>query len=83
VVILTDGAGNVSMGDNPPQEEAYLIAEEIQEAQVPTIVINMEAERFDQGLAQALAEHLGAPCYTLEALQADALVTMVQDELER
>ncbi len=83
VVILTDGAGNVSMGDNPPQEEAYLIAEEIQEAQIPTIVINMEAARFDQGLAQALAEHLGAPCYTLEALQADALVTMVQDELER
>lgn len=85
VVILTDGAGNVSMGmsdDQAPQEEAYIIAEEIQEAKINSVVINMEAQKFDQGLAQALADHLGGPCYTLDALQADALVDMVQDELE-
>jgi magnesium chelatase subunit D len=82
IVILTDGAGNVSMGDRAPQEEAYIIAEEMKEAKINSVVINMEAQKFDQGLAQALANHLGGPCYTLDALQADALVDMVQDELE-
>ncbi len=81
VVVLTDGAGNVSMGDHPPQEEAYLMAEEVQALKVAAVVINMEAPRFDQGLAQALADHLGASCYSLDALQADALLETIQGEM--
>jgi len=83
VVVLTDGAGNVSMGEQPPQQEAYVIAEEMQAADMHTVVINMETPKFDQGLAQALAEHLGGECYTLDALQSDALVKMVQDQVSR
>jgi magnesium chelatase subunit D len=83
MVILTDGAGNVSMGDMPPQEEAYLLAEQLRDAEVRSVVINMEDARFDQGLAQSLAEHLAGECYNLASLQADTLLQTVQGELRK
>lgn len=82
VVLLTDGAGNVSIGDQPPQEEAHHIAELFPQAQIRSVVINMEHEAFDQGYAQALADHLEAPCYTLEQLHAETLLETVRGELE-
>jgi magnesium chelatase subunit D len=82
VVLLTDGAGNVSMGEVPPQQEAYLIADRIKEADIPAVVINMENPKFDEGLAKSLADHLGAAVHTLGSLQADSLVSMVQGRLE-
>ncbi len=81
MVLLTDGAGNVSMGDMPPQEEAHRIAELFPQAHIRSVVINMEHESFDQGLAQALADHLQAPCYRLEDLRADTLLERVRQEL--
>jgi len=81
LVILTDGAGNVSMGDMPPQLEAYHIAEQIAESDVKSIVVNMESPDYDKGLAQALADHLGGVCYNLAALHADSLLAMVRNEL--
>lgn len=81
MVFLTDGAGNVSMGELPPQEEAYRLAEQIREAKIRAVVINMETTAFDQGFAQALADHLGGPCYSLAGLQADMLLRTVQGEL--
>lgn len=83
LVILTDGAGNVSMGDMPPQEEAYLIAEQLRDADVRSVVVNMEDARFDQGLAQSLADHLGGECFNLVSLQADALLQTVQGRLRK
>jgi len=81
MVLLTDGAGNVSMTDRPPQEEAYLVADIFAQADVPCVVVNMENEAFDQGLAEALAAHLEAPCYSLAELRAEALVRTVRGEL--
>ena len=81
MVILTDGAGNVSLGELPAQEEAYRIAAQIREAKIRAVVINMETAAFDQGLAQSLAEHLDGPCYSLAGLQADTLLRTVQEEL--
>ena len=81
LIILTDGAGNVSMGNMPPQIEAYRIAEQLQEDNVKAIVINMESAEYDKGLAQALADHLGGTCYNLASLQAAALYTMVRNQL--
>lgn len=83
MVLLTDGAGNVSIGDLPPQEEAHRIADLFPQAKIRSVVINMEHESFDQGLAQALADHLQAPCYRLEELRADTLLARVRDELDR
>ncbi len=81
LVILTDGAGNVSMGNQPPQLEAYRIAEQIREANIRSIVINLEDARFDKGLAKALAEHLGGVCHNLATLQATSLLRTVKREL--
>lgn len=78
LIILTDGAGNVSLGPTPPQEEAYRFAEQIAARRFRSIVINMEHASFDQGLAQALADHLHAPCYTLHELKAENLLLTIQ-----
>ncbi len=82
MILLTDGAGNVSLTDLPPQEEAQRISQLIREADVRSVVINMEHKAFDQGLAQQLADQLDAPCHTLEDLRADTLYQTVLQELD-
>jgi magnesium chelatase subunit D len=82
VIILTDGAGNVSQTGLPAQEESYKVCETICKLKVRTVVINMEHPAFDQGLAQKLADHLEAPCYSLKELKAEALYRTVRDELD-
>jgi magnesium chelatase subunit ChlD-like protein len=81
IILLTDGAGNVSMSSIPPQEESHRMAEQIAEDEIRSVVINMEHAAFDQGLAQTLAEHLDAPCYTLSELKAETLYQRVREEM--
>ncbi len=81
LIVLTDGAGNVSITTLPPQEESYRFAEMIAEDEVRSVVINMEHAAFDQGLAQSLAEHLKSPCYTLNELKAESLYAAVKQEM--
>jgi Mg-chelatase subunit ChlD len=81
MVLLTDGAGNVSMVDLPPQEEAYRIAEMFPQRDIRSLVINMEHQAFDQGLAQKLADRLEGPCYTLDELKAESLLRTVREEM--
>ena len=83
MILLTDGAGNVSMSQElSPQEEAHQIARMIDEGDIKTVTINMEHVAFDQGLANRLAEQLGGPCYTLAQLRADTLLQTVRAEME-
>jgi magnesium chelatase subunit D len=82
VILLTDGAGNVSMTSLPPQEEAHQLCELIAGQEFRCVVINMEHAAFDQGLAQALASHLEAPCYTLSELKAETLYKTVREEMD-
>lgn len=82
IVLLTDGAGNVSMHDEAPKQEALKIADQIRESDIKTITINMEHKAFDQGLADELADRLGGPCHTLDELHADALLKTVRNELD-
>jgi magnesium chelatase subunit D len=81
MILLTDGAGNVSVTDLPAQEEAHRVAKMIEEEGIRSVVINMEHASFDRGLAQALADELQGPCYTLHELKADTLYRTVKDEL--
>ncbi|MBL8133499.1 MAG: VWA domain-containing protein [Anaerolineae bacterium] len=83
VLILTDGAGNVSIGDMPPQEEAHRIADQFRYEHIKTVVINMEHQAFDQGLAQKLADRLGGPCYSLGQMKAEALLDTVRQEMTK
>lgn len=82
MILLTDGAGNVTLTGLPPQEEAHRLAEQISEDDIRCLVINMEHAAFDQGLAQHLAEHLDAPCYTLNELKAETLYQAVREEMD-
>jgi magnesium chelatase subunit D len=81
IIILTDGAGNVSVTGMPPQQEAGRIAMMIRDSHLRTVVVNMEHPAFDRGLAQELANAVGGPCYTLPELKAEALVQTVRGEL--
>ena len=83
LIVLTDGAGNVSMGHLPPLDEARWLAERIAEDEIHSVVINMEHAAFDQGLAQDLADHLKAPCYALSDLRAESLYYTVRQELNK
>lgn len=82
IILLTDGAGNVSMTGLPAQEEALKIADLIRTRHFRSAVINMEHAAFDRGLARGLAEAMGAPCYSLPELHADSLVRTVKDQLD-
>ena len=81
LILLTDGAGNVSVGNLSPQEEGNNFADQIAFDGVRSVVINMEHAAFDQGLAQGLAEHLKAPCYSLSELKAENLYNAVKKEM--
>ncbi len=83
LIVLTDGAGNVSIGTLPPQEESFKFAELIAREKIRAVVINMEHAAFDQGLAKMLADHLNAPCYSLSELRAESLYHAVKDEMTR
>ncbi len=81
MILLTDGAGNVSVTNQAPQAEAHNLAERFSFDHIRTVTINMEHAAFDQGLAQRLADKLGGPCYTLSELKAQALYDTVKHEL--
>ena len=80
-IVLTDGAGNVSMTGMPPHEEGLLVADLFAQDHIRALVINTEHEALDRGLAQELAHALHAPCYALGDLRADVLYETVRREL--
>ena len=81
LIVLTDGAGNVSIGTLAPQEESWRFAELIANEKIRSVVINMEHAAFDQGLAQLLAQHLKAQCFALSELKAENLYHAVKQEM--
>jgi magnesium chelatase subunit D len=82
LIVLTDGAGNVSMGNLPPQIEAHRVANQIRDEHIRSVVINMEHIAFDQGLARKLADQMEARCLSLRELHAEALYQAVKKELK-
>ncbi|MEI6289035.1 MAG: VWA domain-containing protein [Chloroflexota bacterium] len=81
LIIMTDGAGNVSVGPMAPQDESFHFAEIIANEKVKSLVINMEHAAFDQGLAKLLADHLNAPCFALSEIKAENLYRTVKQEI--
>lgn len=82
MILLTDGAGNVSISSVAPQEEAHRIANMLKQDEIKTVTINMEHVAFDRGLAAQLAEQLGGPCYSLGQLRAEILYETVKREMD-
>ncbi|MGV8082823.1 MAG: VWA domain-containing protein [Coriobacteriia bacterium] len=81
LIVMSDACGTQSMGDLPPQEEAYKIADQIAEMDVKSIVIDLEVAQYQKGLARELADHLGGSCRALADLTANNLLTTVMEEL--
>ncbi len=83
LIVLTDGAANVSVNPGvPPLEEAHAVADQIAADGIQSMVLNMEIAEFDQGYARTLAEHLNASCHTLADLRAETLYTTVREALQ-
>lgn len=81
VIVLTDGAGNVSMTGMPPREEVVQVARLFAARSLRTVVINTEHASLDRGLAQELADNLAGPCLTLTDLRAESLYETVRHAL--
>ena len=80
IIILTDGAGNVSLTGLPAQEEVWQVPNLLRQSHLRTIVLNMEDPTHDIGLPYKLANALGGPCYTLAELNSATLVQTVREE---
>ena len=83
MVLLTDGAANVSVGQAPPLEEAWYAADRLRGAGIRSVVIDAEQPHRDRGLARALADHLNAPAIVLADLRADLLYRAVRRALDQ
>ena len=94
LVVMTDGRANVAMGnsDAPPTSpgtsgtslpiaEARAMAAAIKEQQISSVVIDTETDFLRLGLAQPIAEAMGATCIKLEELQSDSLADAVRLQL--
>jgi magnesium chelatase subunit D len=82
MVLLTDGAANVALGDSPPLAEAWRVADRIRRAGVRSVVIDAERRGPGRGLTQALASHLGAPALVTLDFRADLLYRAVRRALD-
>ncbi len=82
MVLLTDGQANVSIGNAPPQQEAYAIADLIASRDIRAIVIDTEHPNFERGLSRRLSEHLQGRYYRLEDLHDDGLVQAVRRQMQ-
>jgi len=81
LIVLTDGAGNVSMTNLPPMLEAHRMANLIRDEHIRSVVINMEHAAFDQGLAKKLADQLEGACLSIADLKAESLYQVVKTAL--
>ena len=92
LVVLSDGRANVAMGaadasagpstgSTLPIAEARAMAAAIKEQRIPAVVLDTETDFLRLGLAEPVAEAMGAPCIKLEELHSDALADTVRMQL--
>jgi magnesium chelatase subunit D len=81
MVLLTDGQANVSIGQLPPQTEAYQVAEFIAGQEIRAIVIDTEDPKFERGLSRQLAERMQGQYYRLEELSDGGLAAAVRQQM--
>ena len=94
LVVMTDGRANVAMGSagaapelaaeggtSLPIAEARAMAAAIKEQHISSVVVDTETDFLRLGLAQPIAEAMGAPCIKLEELHSDSLADTVRMQL--
>jgi magnesium chelatase subunit D len=78
LVLLSDGRGNVALGQDSPLDEAYAAAGIIGEEKVPSVVVDTESGFLRLGMVKPVAEAMGAQYLKLEDLRADNLAEAVR-----
>jgi magnesium chelatase subunit D len=78
LILISDGKANFSMGSGAPIEDATGIAAEIKESGISSLVIDTEQSYIAFGLAQKIADEMGAKYLKLEELQADTIADAVK-----
>ncbi len=81
LVLLSDGRGNVALGQDSPLDEAYSAAGIIGEEKVPSVVVDTESGFLRLGMVQLVAEAMGAQYLKLEDLRADNLAEAVRQQM--
>ncbi|MBU1695616.1 MAG: putative cobaltochelatase [Proteobacteria bacterium] len=82
-IIITDGRGNVALGDQKPFQEALNLAEKMAfEQRIQFIVVDSESGgAVSFGLAQKLAVSLNAEYFKIQDLKANHLVDIARGDL--
>ena len=78
LVLLSDGRGNVALGQDSPLDEAYAAAGIIGDDKIPSVVVDTESGFINLGMVQSVAEAMGAQYLKLEDLRADSLAEAVR-----
>ncbi|MBO19715.1 MAG: magnesium chelatase [Chloroflexi bacterium] len=78
VVLLSDGRGNVALGQDSPLDEASAAAGIIGDGKIPSVVVDTESGFIKLGMVQPIAEAMGAQYLKLEDLRADNLAEAVR-----
>lgn len=81
LVVLSDGRGNVALGQDSPLDEAYAAAGIIGEEKVPSVVVDTESGFLRLGMAEPVAEAMGAQYLKLEDLRADNLAEAIRSRM--
>ena len=78
VMLLSDGRGNVALGQDSPLDEASAAAGIIGDGKIPSVVVDTESGFIKLGMVQPIAEAMGAQYLKLEDLRADNLAEAVR-----
>ena len=78
LVLLSDGRGNVALGQDSPLDEAYTAAGIIGDDKIPSVVVDTESGFIKLGMVQSVAAAMGAQYLKLEDLRADSLAEAVR-----
>mgnify|MGYP006291554631 CR=1 FL=1 len=82
-IIITDGRGNVALGNQPPVKESQALAEKMAgEKRIQFIVVDSESQgAVTFGLARKLAENLNARYFKIQDLKVNHLVDIAKGGL--
>jgi magnesium chelatase subunit D len=83
LILLTDGAGNISLTGRAPAEEAWALADQLRRRDVRSVVIDLYDPllRDPSSPARQLALALGGEHLTVPSLQAGAVAEAVRERL--
>lgn len=78
LILLTDGKANVALpGGNDPWGQTMVLASQLKEQAVQSMVLNTDINYFNSGKAEELAIHLGAEYRSLTDISAEQLTPII------